>query len=170
MEEMSLRCKHMKLKYFLRNTFLEVKSTTNHSRGWRETVIMKALLRLGLKKEVRNGKWIHNSEEGLEEYKIPNSNLHIVNQLIDPTTRWWKFNTIQNIFLPQLTQKYYKPQYHALDSKIEWCGVSTKGEYIVKPSYVGMLQKIFSPNLHIKPFCQKLWHLPIPPNLSLFIW
>lgn len=93
----------MKLKHFPRINFLEAKSTPNLSKGWKDVVFMKALLRLEMGKEVRNGemtsiwedKWMHGLKEVLEEFKPPNNILYTVNHLIDPTIRWWKASTIQ---------------------------------------------------------------------------
>lgn len=110
-QQESLMARFLKRKYYPHSDFLEAPMGERPSFAWRSFLFGRELLQEGLKKQVGNGqgtrvwidKWVHDPEMGMRAPWIKNNTFDVnlmVNSLIDPSTRKWNVQALQELFVP----------------------------------------------------------------------
>ncbi|GLT70005.1 hypothetical protein SLA2020_421100 [Shorea laevis] len=135
----------MKAKYYPTTNFLEARLGGRPSYAWRSILSSRELLQEGLIWQVGNGeniqiwhdKWVSHPTS----YKIQSPPQKIpvdsrVRSLIDPSTRWWNFSLIQDIFWPDEAKRICSMALSpsGQPDRLVWKGTSS-GVFTVRSAY-----------------------------------
>ncbi|KAL0004281.1 hypothetical protein SO802_011842 [Lithocarpus litseifolius] len=160
---------------------------TNPSYSWQSIFNSLEVIRKGTRWCVGNGKKIHIWDDKWlptpTTYKVitsPNNLLTfpMVSSLIDPSTKWWRADTINATFLPFEAETILRiPLSRSLlDDKLIWMG-NRRGVFTVKSAY--HIAHCLVENKDVggssmgdpfKPLWKRLWLLNLPSKIKIFAW
>ena len=183
----SLAARILKVKYFPFCDILHANLGGSPSFTWRSIFNNLEVLRSGTRWRVGNGRLIHIWDDiwlpNPLTYKVistpcPLEDYPMVSSLIDPVTRWWKMETVCDLFFPFEARMILKIPLNCNlpEDKLIWMG-NKKVEVIVKSAYF-IANKLLDtrderecssgdPNAWI---WRKIWSLRLPEKIKIFSW
>ncbi|KAA3455435.1 reverse transcriptase [Gossypium australe] len=180
----SLLSQVFKAKYFPKSDFSKAELGNSPSFTWRSVWAAKGLLENGLCWRVGKGdqisiwedRWITGGEIINSRNDGENTEIKLVADLIEESTRSWKRDVIENTFPEYIALKIKQIPLaeEAHDDFKVWRGEHT-GEFTVRSAYQLLQQTTLNPNELIlqaktKTFYRKLWNLQLPSKLLITIW
>lgn len=184
----SLLARVFKAKYYRHSSFLQAKSYTTSSYGWRSIIQTQKLLKQGSKWIVGDGKDIRVWEDNWIKAKPsspasgPGLNSHPglkVNDLLIERDRQWNIQLLKNL-LNENDANYamgIRPSRTGNPDILVW-SYTKDGNYSVKTGYHlqcqmeeqnSSLNQVTIPE-EVRKCCSNLWKLKIPPKLKTFWW
>lgn len=176
----------MKSRYYEWDEFLDANMSARPSYAWRSILHGRALLVMGLRKMVGNGKslnvwidsWIYDDVLRAPLIKNPLIDIDmIVEDLIDVEARDWDRDVLEDLFYPNdiLLILSKKPVVSKDDF---WCWELTKsGEYSVNSGYwfasrFNNHQSFHTANLQpsLNALKEQVWLIQTAPKLKVFMW
>ncbi|KAA3472069.1 reverse transcriptase [Gossypium australe] len=180
----SLLTQVLKAKYFPNSEFINARMGNSPSLTWRSVWAAKGLLENGLCWRVGKGnqisiwedRWIPGGEMINRSNDGENTEIKLVADLIEMSTRSWKRELIENTFPEHIAQKILQiplaEEAHE-DFKV-WRGEHT-GEFSVRSAYQLLQETTLTPSelllqAKTKNFYRKLWNLKLPSKILITIW
>lgn len=183
----SLCARVLKSKYYPKGELLDMIFATDASQSWRGIEFGLELLKKGLIWRVGNGKsiqiqrdqWTPRKEGVRADNFICRSRLRWVYQLIDPISRSWNQELIQQIFSPFDASEIINirlPLTNVEDS-IAWHHEKF-GLFTVRSAYkLAMLNRVTGPqtssstdNIDDRSMWDVIWKAKIPEKIKIFAW
>lgn len=183
----SLCARVLKSKYYPNGELLDTVFATDASQSWRGVEFGLELLKRGLIWRVGNGKsiqiqrdqWIPR-HEGLKTANfIRRSRLRWVNQIIDPITKNWNQELINQIFNPCDAHEILKIKIPSRETEdcVAW-HYENSGRFTVKSAYkLAMSLKVTGPqtssssaNRDDRSIWDLIWKAKIPGKIKIFAW
>lgn len=182
----SLFAKIFKSRYYLNADFLDATHGTRPSYAWRSILYGRELLKSGLKRVIGNGsktnvwidKWMYDGQarRPMSLHSLMDIEL-MVDHLIDPHTRNWKWHRLKELFPPSEIQLISR-QRPIPSHEDSFCWSRTNnGLYSVKSGYELSSRKTHQslfkeaescPSL--SPLYETIWKMHTAPKIRVFIW
>ncbi|GKA04555.1 reverse transcriptase [Tanacetum coccineum] len=179
MEE-SLPARILKARYFPRSCFLEASIGHKPSFIWRSLCSARDIIRKGQKWNVGNGMQVRIWEDyWVEGYTTlhnhaHNHDLHVVNDLLDPTTERWNHTLLLQVFPRQIADKISCIHINPAECDSRYWNASPNGMFTCKSAYWIATQNLDcfqeSQSQSERKVLKAMWLANLPNKVKVFIW
>ncbi|CAN1121541.1 Uncharacterized mitochondrial protein AtMg00310 [Linum perenne] len=178
----ALVSKIFKAKYYPKGDLLSAKEGSNPSIVWKGIGKARILIREGYRWRVGNGTcvniwhdtWLRSEgNRWITTEVVTTDTMRKVEELLDPDTRQWNYQLIQDQFNDDDTKAIMEIPLIGdanCEDKIIW-PLSKNGGYTLKSGYRVLMETLTnSTHLHVPGNWQALWRLYMPSKMRMMAW